>query len=231
MERLDGLSDRPHVIVVDDDDGFRNALMLMLRRLGCSVDGYAGIDRFRAAVDPHEAAVVFLDVRLGTVDGVEEMQSLRVAYDNLLFIMMTGFGSFPSAVRAIKQGALDYIEKPITFESLRTVLQLAVTELRQRVRRTRAANAAVTRWLELTARERQIAAFVALGHTSGEIGGMLGISERTVQVHRLNILRKLHLNGSIELVGLIEAVKAHQPALVPSSVMMNGVVAAARATV
>ena len=177
--------------VVDDDEAIRQSVGFMLRKAGHAVKTYASGTGFLKTTTRETQGCVLLDVRMPEIDGLEVQARLAQQGIMLPVIILTGHGDVTLAVRAVKAGAIEFLEKP--FE--RTALLLAIDEaLNQAGRNDRsnlAATEAVVRLAALTAREHDVLDGMVLGRPNKLIAYDLGIATRTVEVHRANLMEKL----------------------------------------
>ena len=200
LKQSTGFSSNPVVSVIDDDEAALHSLGFLLRAEGVDAREYASAVAFLENMDPAERGCVVTDVRMPGMDGVELIRTLRARGCFLPVIVMTGHADVALAVRAMKAGAAEFIEKP--FESdliLRLVAAcLADNDAAADANSTRAG---VARRLEsLTGRERQVLDCVILGASNKVIALQLGISPRTVEIHRANLMTKMQADSLSALV-------------------------------
>ncbi|KQN91525.1 two-component system response regulator [Sphingomonas sp. Leaf67] len=186
------MSDRARTVhIVDDDEAIRQSVGFLLRKAGYSVKSYVSGLEFLASVTRETGGCALLDVRMPEIDGLEVQARLARQSIALPVIMLTGHGDVTLAVRAVKAGAVEFLEKP--FE--RTALLAAIDEalgLAGRTDRSRIAAAEATvRLAALTPRERDVLDGMVLGRPNKLIAFELGIATRTVEVHRANLMDKL----------------------------------------
>ncbi|MEZ0495749.1 response regulator transcription factor [Sphingomonas sp. IW22] len=186
------MADPAHTVhIVDDDEAIRQSVGFMLRKADYGVETYASGVQFLKAATREMRGCVLLDVRMPEIDGLEVQARLAEHGIMLPIIILTGHGDVALAVRAVKAGAIEFLEKP--FE--RTALLAAIDEaLRQSGRNDRsqlAAAEATVRLAALTARERDVLDGMVLGRPNKLIAFDLGIATRTVEVHRANLMEKL----------------------------------------
>lgn len=193
----------PTVFIIDDSAAIRDSLFLLLETAGLPAEAYASAEDFLAAVRPDALGCVVLDVNLPGMHGPELQTELARRGIGLPTIFLTAHGDIPTTVRAMKAGAVDFLTKPVDgavlLERIRSALDSAVKEREVQAAR-QAANA---RLGALTERERQILQLAAAGHTNKAIAQQLGISFRTVEVHRTHILQKTGAASLIELALLL----------------------------
>ena len=179
------------VHVVDDDEAIRQSVSFLLRKAGYRVEIYASGTIFLKAVSRSTDGCILLDVRMPDIDGLEVQSRLAALGISLPIIMLTGHGDVALAVRAIKAGALEFLEKPFERTTLLDAIDQALV-LSARSGRTQLAEAeAVIRLAALTARERDVLDGMVLGRPNKLIAFDLGIATRTVEVHRANLMEKL----------------------------------------
>jgi len=181
----------PVVHVVDDDEAIRQSVGFLLRKAGHRVESYASGAVFLKAVSRATTGCILLDVRMPDIDGFEVQKRLAVAGIALPIIMLTGHGDVVLAVRAIKAGALEFLEKPFERASLLEAIDQALAQSSRNDRAQLAEAEAVVRLAALTARERDVLDGMVLGRPNKLIAFDLGIATRTVEVHRANLMEKL----------------------------------------
>lgn len=195
------------VYVVDDDGAMRRSVVFLAESVGWTAQGYADAESFLAQVRPDAVGCLVLDVRMPTMSGLELQQALNARGARLPIIFITGHGDVSMAVQAMKDGAIDFIEKPFKDQVLLDAIAHAV-------RRSQAASAQagehsrmLQRYEQLTQREREIALRVVRGQSSKVIARELGISGKTVQVHRTHIMDKMAVHSAAELAHLLAPIK------------------------
>ena len=191
------ITERGTVHVLDDDPLVRRSLERLFLAAGYAVSSYATGADFMAVVQP--VGCLLLDLRLPDMDGLELLQRLAAGAAVLPVIVLTGVGDVASAVQAMKAGAVDFIEKPYDDEMLLAAIGAA---LRAATREEHAGAAAATRLARLSTRERQVLDRLALGRPHKVIGADLGISARTVEVHRRRMLDRLGVGTAAEAIRL-----------------------------
>lgn len=188
------------VHVIDDDDAARDSLAFLLRTADVDVRTYASPKEFLAAAPGIEGGCVITDVRMPEMDGLELLRRLRALDLSLPVIVMTGHGDIPLAVEAMKAGAVDFFEKPFSDELMLAAVRGAFG--RQREDRVRGAEqqAIKERLANLSARERQVLDGLVAGKANKNIAFDLGISARTVEIYRANVMTKMSAASLSELV-------------------------------
>lgn len=194
------LDDRPIVFVIDDDDSVRRSLERLLRSVNLDVRTFGSAREFVDLALPDRPACVVLDLRLPGPSGLELQESLIRAGRHLPIIFISGYADVPSSVRAIKAGAIDFLQKPFSDQSLLDIIHRALDRDREE-RRQRAELAVIRRRFDtLTSRERDVLSLVVLGRLNKQIAGDLGISEKTVKFHRGRVMEKTQVGSVAELV-------------------------------
>ena len=196
---------RPIVHVVDDDPGVRATIVAVLEGAGVEVQTYASAKQLLDATPLPDEGCLLLDVFLPDMTGIELQRALRERGNRLPMVMITGQGSVTTAVDAMKNGAVDFIEKPFQPE---TILKVVERALARPGGDEADAAALVERLTTLTYRERAIFRSALSGASSKEIARLLSISPRTVDVHRGNILKKLGIKSTSEAMRLLAAAGA-----------------------
>jgi FixJ family two-component response regulator len=192
------------VFVVDDDASIRTALGRLLRSRGRRVETFASVDEFLAARRADTPGCLLLDLRLPGTGGLELHEMLRSQGHDLPVVFITGFGDVESSVRAMKAGAVDFLSKPFDEDELLRAVDTALARgARARSQRERLRTLA-GRYAALSARERQVFDRVAAGLLNKQIAAALGVSEKTVKVHRAHVMAKLQARSVADLVRISE---------------------------
>jgi FixJ family two-component response regulator len=190
------MRERLTVYIVDDDASVRDSLALMLGLSDYSTALFADAEALLAAWQPHWTGCVVADLRLPGRTGIELQAELRARGSPLPFIIITAHGDVPTARAAFQASAVDFLEKPFDHAQLRAAIESAFSMEGRRLQRSaEAAKLAV-----LTAREREVLEQAAQGLHAKEIAARLGISPRTVEVHKTHIMAKLGVRNVAELV-------------------------------
>lgn len=192
--------------VVDDDDAVRRGLRWVLASAHFPVRDYPTAEDFLARYRPGQPGCVILDVVLPGMDGFELLARIRGLRPRPPVLMLTAYGDIPMAVRALKSGAVDFIEKPYTDDQLLKRIEQALRSNRKRARRVQEHAQLAEHLARLTPREREVMDLVVQGHPSGRIAKELGISERTVETHRQRVMDKMQVGSVAELVRMIVVV-------------------------
>src|SRR5262252_4048624 len=193
------MSGKP-VFVVDDDAGVRQGLRFMLRAAGYSVEAYPSAGSFLEGYDPHRGGCLLLDIRMPQITGLELQQQLNVRGWRIPVIFITGHGTVSLAIAAMKAGAFDFIEKPLREDALLESIERALHwNYRTYEERLERAGLQVRAAL-LTPREREVFELVVEGEPNKIIARRLGISFRTVELHRAHIVEKLQARSLSDLI-------------------------------
>jgi FixJ family two-component response regulator len=205
------MSDDAWVFVIDDDPAVRRALVRLLRSTGLRAESFACAAEFLDYPRPDAPGCLVLDVQMPELGGLELQQSLRDGHVSLPIVFITGYGDIPMSVRAIKSGAVDFLPKPFDDETLlRAVRQALAQDARERRARSEV-NDVRQRVDSLTPREREVLAHVVDGRLNKQIARRLKITEKTIKVHRGQVMRKMQAGSLAELVRLAERVGIQGP--------------------
>jgi FixJ family two-component response regulator len=196
------------VYIVDDDPSVRDSLALMLGLDGYRVALYANAEAFLAALREEWTGCVLADLRLPGASGVELQAALRARGSGLPVIIITGHGDVPTARKAFQAQAVDFLEKPFDHVQLLAAIRTAFALEERRIQRADARRNETRKLAVLTAREREVLDHAAKGLHAKEIARVLGISARTVEVHKARIMAKLGARNVAELVRFALAVEA-----------------------
>jgi len=194
---------RPQIVVIDDDDATREAICDLAESVGMAATGYPGCRAFLKDRASHDCDCLILDIRLPDGNGLKLHEQLAVDGEAPPVIFISGFGDIPMVVQAMRQGALDFLEKPFGSQALLDRIHLALAHS-TRQRRERNLNSAVRARIQLlTAREREVMELMAGGCSSKDIGRMLDISVRTAEHHRARVRAKMGVGTVAALVALL----------------------------
>ena len=193
-------SERLTVFIIDDDAAVRDSIALMLGLAGYRTSMFADAEAFLAAWEEDWAGCVIADVRLPGQTGVELQDSLRKRGATLPFIIITAHGDVATARAAFRSQAVDFLEKPFDNAQLSAAIETAFAREDQRIQKHDNLRADAEKLDRLTPREREILQHAARGLHAKEIAAALGISSRTVEVHKMRIMEKLGVRNLAELV-------------------------------
>jgi len=190
----------PIVFVVDDDVSVRRSTERLVRSLGFGVRTFASAREFLDAAPAERPACLVLDFRMPDLSGLDLQRELTQSGVEIPIIFVTGHGSIPLTVRAMKAGAVEFLTKPVRSRELLAAIRAAIERDRAVHRARREADALRERYEALTQREREVMALVAAGLLNKEIAGELSTSERTVKFHRAHLMKKMRAESLAELV-------------------------------
>lgn len=192
--------EKPIVYIVDDDAAVRDALDALLGSVGLPARTFASAEEFMNVADERIRGCLLLDVRMPGMGGMDLQSKLQERGVLLPVIFITGHGDVPMAVRALKAGAADFIEKPFNEQQLLDRIHLCLDEDSKAFQARQAREAARASFSQLTARETSVMELIAAGGHSKAIASELDIKERTVDVHRFNIMRKVGVRTLADLL-------------------------------
>jgi len=202
----------PTVFVVDDDEGVRNSLRFLLKSVGLMTRALASASEFLEVYKHNQPGCLVLDVRMPGMSGIELQQQLNLRGAPIPVIFITGHGDIPMAVEAMQHGAFDFLQKPFRDQDLIDRIQRAL----ERDARNRAALAQHVRIRErlesLTPREREVLVLMTRGKPNKVMAAELGVSQRTVEIHRARVMEKSGANSLAHLVRMVMDMEAEQPA-------------------
>lgn len=202
------------VFIVDDDEAIRQSLTLLMKSVGIKANAYPSALEFLDAYDPTQPGCLVVDVRMPGMSGLDLQQHLANQRIAIPIIIITGHGDVPMAIRAMKRGAVDLIEKPVNdqllLDRIRVCLEMDAEARSEKQLRVSVA----TRLQRLSPREWQVMEMMVVGKSSKDIAQALGISRKTVDVHRAHILEKAQVKSLAELVrmAIVAEVDDRQPA-------------------
>jgi FixJ family two-component response regulator len=199
----------PVVCIVDDDAAVREALDSLFRSVGLNVASFGSAADFLARENADAPGCLVLDVRLPGVNGLDFQAQLAAMDHHLPIVFMTGHGDIPMSVRAMKAGALDFLSKPFRDQDMLDAVSMAIERDAAGRRDADAIGALRQAYASLTPREREVMQHVTAGLMNKQVGGLLGLSEITVKIHRGNVMRKMAARSLAELVRQAEALAAH----------------------
>lgn len=191
---------QPTVFVVDDDEAMRDSIRWLLESVSLSARMFNSANDFLNASDLCQPGCILLDVRMPGMSGMELLEQLKEHGILQPVIIITGHGDVPMAVRALKHGAFDFIQKPFNGQELLDRVNAALKVDRENRQHHEEIEDLRSHFDVLTTREREIMEHVVAGNSSKTIGKKLGISSRTVDIHRSNIMKKLNIRSIAELV-------------------------------
>jgi len=195
------------VFVVDDDEAVRDSLRWLLEANGYNVLCFASAESFLESYQPSQIACLILDVRMQGMSGLELQEKLIALQSTLPIIFVTGHGDVGMAVSTMKKGASDFIEKPFDEAELLPLVESMLARARDENSEAAVHRVSAERLAKLTAREQQVLERIIAGRLNKQIADDLGISIKTVEAHRANIMEKLSVNTVADLLRLALSVK------------------------
>lgn len=194
----------PVVYVVDDEPLIRTAVERLLSTVGLHTETFGEASSFLAEIDLDRNGCIVLDFRLPKMSGMEVYRQLHERGSTLPVIFLTGYADVPSAVRAMKAGAVDVLSKPIDSQALLDAIQQAILHDQQQRLEREALRRLQHRAERLTGREREVMSLVVAGWPNRRIAEELGTTEKTVKVHRGNVMEKMEAQSLAELVRIVD---------------------------
>jgi FixJ family two-component response regulator len=214
----------PIVFVIDDDPSVRKALGRLLKSAGFPVEVFATAEEFLQQPLPDVPACMILDVRMPGLSGLDLQRTLAERNVSLPIVFLTGHGDIPMTVRAMKAGAVDFLPKPVHVQDLLAAVRQAIARHAQ-VRQAETEVAEIRRRVTLLSpREREVMALIVQGMLNKQAGHRLGVTEKTIKVHRAQVMRKMQVDSLAELVRLAQRIgvpSAPSPPLSPSSAVAS----------
>ncbi len=203
--------ERAIVHIVDDDESMRRALENLFDSVGLGAQTYATAREFMAAPLADAPGCIVIDIRLPDINGLEFQAQLIETGIRLPVVVMTGYGSIPMSVRAMKHGAIDFFTKPFEDQDMLDAVMAAIERDRQRRSVDGDVSQMLQRFETLSLREREVMMLVTTGKMNKQVAGDLGISEITVKIHRGAAMRKMGVRTLADLVRTAEMVKPRRP--------------------
>jgi len=196
------------VFVVDDDEAVRDSLGMLLRSVGLEVELFDSANAFLDGFDAARPGCLVLDVRLPGMSGLELQKELAAREVELPIVFITGHGDVPMAVGALQAGALDFLEKPFKEQDLLDRVSRALLDSSRQRHRSGELSALARRFETLTPRERQVLELVVGGAANKVIASRLGASQRTIEIHRANVMKKMRAGSLAQLVRIVMRLEA-----------------------
>jgi FixJ family two-component response regulator len=202
------LKESSTVFIVDDDPAVRDSLLELVESVGLAGEVFPSATDFLDNYVEDTPGCLVLDVRMAMMSGLVLQKRLNEMGSRIPLIFISGHGDIPMAVRALKAGAMDFIQKPYKNQKLLDSINLALEHDRDRRRVIAGSDKLKVSLSKLTARERQVLALILDGISSKEIARILEISHRTVEVHRQRIYSKFQVNSAVQLIQLMNTQEA-----------------------
>jgi FixJ family two-component response regulator len=187
------------VFIIDDDPAIRDSLSLMIEQDNIAVTTFESAETFLASCQPECYGCAIIDVRMPGMDGMQLQEVLSKRNILLPVIFLTGHGDIPMSVQAMKAGAMDFLTKPVTREKLLTSVRLAIRKSERILSENANHQEALSRLADLTDRERDVMLLAVQGHPNKYIARQLGISHRTVEIHKSKIMHKTGATNLLDL--------------------------------
>ncbi len=197
----------PVVFVIDDDRMVREGLQSLIRSVGLRVETFASAQEFLSGKRPDAPACLVLDVRMPGISGLDLQLKLRDGGIPIPIIFITGHGDIPMSVRAMKEGAHEFLTKPVRGQDLLDAIQKAIASDQSLRKERQEANEIRSRFESLTPREKEVLDLVVEGLLNKQIADQLGMSELTVKTHRAHVMEKTHADSLAHLVRMAEKLR------------------------
>lgn len=209
---------RPHVWVIDDDEAMRRSLRFMLDHAGLDVRTAASAEEFFDTWEPSRAGCLVVDLQLPEATGLQLVERLREMGAQVPVVILSGHGTIPSAVEAMRLGAIDFLEKPVSRDVLLDRVRRGIAVAAEQQRRWNEAALVRDRVASLTGRERDLLDLIVRGRSNKQIAAELHIAEKTVANHRARLMEKMQALNAADLVRMVvEAGVAGDDGLSPSN--------------
>lgn len=205
----------PFIHIIDDDTSFRTALGRLVETYGFRANCYQSGEDFLARLPKSEAGCILLDLRMPGLSGPELQERLGQTVPLLPIVFLTGQGTIAASVQAMKAGADDFLEKPISSKALREVIERALTQNEKRRAGHDLVQALQAKVSNLTPREMQVFDLVVRGKRNKQVAYDLNTSERTIKAHRHSIMEKLRVTSLAEMVSIAERLGRIEPPQAP----------------
>ena len=192
----------PIIFVVDDDQAVRLSTEMLIRSMGLRVESFDSAAEFLEDFDPQQPGCVILDIRMPGMSGLELQEHLNEMKASIPIVFVTGHGDVPMAVKAMKAGAVDFIQKPFRDQELIDRVHSALDEDREKREESAARGKINDRIKALTSREFEVMGLVVEGKPNKQIASDLGLSPRTVEIHRARVMQKMRAGSLADLVRL-----------------------------
>jgi two-component system, LuxR family, response regulator FixJ len=199
---LPSISDRSTVYVIDDDADTRAFVSILGKSVGLEVEAFSSPLGFLEQYDGRRPGCILLDLIMPGIGGLEAQQRFAEARIELPVILLSGYGDIASAVRGMKAGAAEFLEKPVSRQVLLEHVQKCLARDAERAKAAAAIEDLRRRFAALSQRETQVLTNIVEGRSSREIGNLLGISAKTVSIHRGNLLKKTGARSTGQLIGM-----------------------------
>lgn len=198
------MTERPRVIIIDDDRDIREALTGLLETVDLPTASFCSAAEFLASKRSDGPSCIVLDVRLPGVGGLEFQKRLAKENVRTPIIFITGYGDVPMSVRAMKAGAIEFLTKPIREQEFLEAVQGAIQRDKLRLESEREVDLIRARRRSLTTREQQVMELLVAGRVNKQIASELAISDVTIRLHRLQVMKKMQAGSLAELIRIAD---------------------------
>lgn len=195
---------KPTIFIVDDDAAIRDSLTLMLEQAGYLVELFNSAEDFLANYQTERLGCGIIDIRMDGMNGMQLQEVLSQRNILLPLIFLSGHGTIPMSVKAMKAKAIDFLTKPVSAKKLLNSIEIAINESTKILARLEEYRNAASRFSELTQRERDVLVEAVKGKSNKEIARQLSISHRTVEIHKSKIMQKTGALNLLELARLVD---------------------------
>ncbi len=211
------MSGEPTVFVIDDDRAMRDSLRFLIASLNLKVEDFGTAEEFLEVYDASRPGCILLDVRMPGLSGLDLLDILRGDRQSPPVLLITGHADVPMAVRALKSGAFDFIEKPLDDRVLLDRIRQALAANVERRSELERMTELEERFATLTTRERQVFGIVVAGKPNKVVASELDLSQKTIEVHRANVMKKMRADSFADLVKMaMQLGKTGAPRLHPA---------------
>jgi two-component system response regulator FixJ len=198
--RVKPAASEPTVFIVDDDRAVRKALSFLIESIDLQCQSFASAQEFLDSYDPNRSGCLLLDVRMPGMSGLDLQARLTAQQSTLPIIFITGHGDVPMAVEALQRGAYDFLQKPFRDQELLDRVNIALEKDQEKRNRIEEQEQLRLRYASLTDREREVMDWVVTGKANKVIAHQLGVSQRTVEIHRARVMKKMDAASLADLV-------------------------------
>lgn len=199
------------VYIVDDNYAVRTALRRLLASHGYRVEIFASASAFLEGERADAPGCLVLDIRMPGVDGLDLQEQLLAAGSHIPVVFITGYGDIPTSVQAMKAGAVDFLRKPVDDTTLLAAVDRAIAQHVRIRRRQREITELQKLYDTLTPRQQEVFAYVVTGMLNKQIAYELGVTEKTIRVHRSRVMRKMQANSIVDLVRFADHLQLTTP--------------------
>lgn len=197
----------PVVFIVDDERDVRDAVSMLIRSIGLPVQAFASAQEFLGDYRPDQPGCLVLDVRMPGISGIDLQEAMAAKGIRLPIVFISGHGDIPMAVRAVRAGAVDFLEKPFSDQTLLDRVQKSIELDRRWRREARDRDVVRSRMAQLTPRELEVMECLVAGKVNKIIARELDLSTRTVEIHRARVLQKMEADNVSQLVRLVLSIR------------------------